>query len=145
MGYIDYNLLIVFLVVILFKSLRLCKEKPERSQPYFIGCCFLDPEGCGTRQPACFVTKMGDVSIPIDDKLRLECRFTGSPKLFVVWYKDGKQIYGSYRYNREVTDNTCILKCLHECDQDTPGKYTCEISNAYGSDICHAQVSVDTG
>ncbi|XP_042558934.1 palladin-like [Clupea harengus] len=88
--------------------------------------------------------KMGDVSVPMRNNLRLECRFTGAPKLFVTWYKDGKQLYASYRYNTKVIGNTCIMECLHECNKDTPGKYSCEVSNAHGTDVCHAQVSVVT-
>lgn len=96
-------------------------------------------------KPARLVMKMGDVSIPMRNKLRLECRFTGSPKQFVTWYKDGKQLYASYRYNTKVTHNACILEALYECNKDTPGKYSCEVSNAWGTDVCHAKVSVVTG
>ena len=78
-------------------------------------------------------------------KLRLECTFTGAPKMFVTWYKDGKQVYGSYRYDTKVAGNTCVLECLHESNKDTTGKYSCEVYNAYGSDVCHAQVKAVTG
>ena len=65
--------------------------------------------------------------------------------MFVTWYKDGKQLYASYRYNTKTTPNSCILECLHECNTETTGRYSCEISNKCGSDICHAQVTVVTG
>lgn len=65
--------------------------------------------------------------------------------MFVTWYKDGKQLYASYRYNTKVTDNSCSVECLHECNKATPGIYACEVSNAYGTEICYANVSVITG
>ena len=89
--------------------------------------------------------KLPNIQVYIGEKMTLECTFTGAPKMFVTWYKDGKQLYASYRYNTKVIGNTCVLECLHECNKDTPGKYTCEVTNAYGSDICHAQVSTVTG
>lgn len=96
-------------------------------------------------EPARFVTKLKDISIPMKQKLQLVCTFKGAPKMFVTWYKNGKQLYASYRYNTKVTGNSCIVECLHECDKDTPGTYACEVSNAYGTEICYADVSVITG
>ncbi|KTF71343.1 hypothetical protein cypCar_00035221, partial [Cyprinus carpio] len=96
-------------------------------------------------EPARFDQKLKDKKIAMSKKLKLECTFTGAPKIFVTWYKDGKQIYASYRYNTQVVGNTCTLECLHECTKDTPGKYSCEVSNSYGSDICHAEVTTVSG
>ena len=92
-----------------------------------------------------FEKKLKGVIIPYGQKLRLECTFTGAPKMFVTWYKDGKQIYASYRYNTKVIGNTCVLECLPGCDKDTAGRYSCEVTNDDGSDICHAQVTVGAG
>lgn len=89
--------------------------------------------------------KLKDFSIALGKKLRLECEFKGAPKMFVTWYKDGKQVYASYRYNTKVTKNSCILECLHPCNEETTGIYSCEVSNAYGTDICHAQIVAVTG
>ena len=96
-------------------------------------------------EPARFVKKLQNLSIPMSQKLRLECIFMGAPKMFVTWYKDGKQLYASYRYNSKVTENSCIMECLHECNKETAGRYSCEITNPYGTDICHAQVVPVTG
>lgn len=96
-------------------------------------------------EPARFVKKLKDLSVALGKKLKLQCEFKGAPKMFVTWYKDGKQLYASYRYNTKVTANTCILEALHESKADTAGRYSCEISNSYGTDMCHAQISVATG
>lgn len=65
--------------------------------------------------------------------------------MFVTWYKDGKQVYASYRCITKVIGNTCVLEYHHECDDDTPGKYSCEVTHEDGSDICHALVTLATG
>lgn len=86
--------------------------------------------------------KLSDVSIPKNKSLRLQCSFTGTPKMFVTWYKDGKQLYASYRYNTKIVSDSCTLECLYGSDMETGGIYSCEVSNAYGKDICSAQVIV---
>lgn len=96
-------------------------------------------------EPACFVKKLTDLHLPMNRLLKLQCSFIGAPKIFVTWYKDGKQVYASYRYNTKVTPNLCILECLHSSSEETSGQYSCEIKNAYGTDICHAQVKAVAG
>lgn len=88
---------------------------------------------------------MQDVAVAMSEKLRLECTFTGAPKMFVTWYKDGKQLYASYRHNTKVIGNKCILEALHHCNKDTAGIYSCEVSNSYGNSICHAVVKTASG
>lgn len=92
-----------------------------------------------------FVKKMPNIQVYIRECMTLECTFTGAPKMFVTWYKDGKQLYASYRYNTKLIGNSCILECLHGSNAETAGRYSCEISNSYGSDICHADITVGTG
>lgn len=60
----------------------------------------------------------------------------------VAWKKDGKLIWASYRYNVKVTRDTCVLEVLDTHQQEAAGTYTCEVSNAGGSDICHADVKL---
>lgn len=96
-------------------------------------------------EPARFVKKLKDCSFALGKKLRLECEFKGAPKMFVTWYKNGKQLYASYRYNTKVTGNKCILEGLYEIKPDAAGRYSCEVSNSSGTDICHAEIAVATG
>lgn len=95
-------------------------------------------------EPARFVKKLKNVHITLSQYLRLECEFKGA-EMFVTWYKDGKQLYASYRHNTIVAANKCILECLHDTKLDTAGRYSCEVSNAFGTDICHCDVAVATG
>lgn len=92
-----------------------------------------------------FVKTLASHSLKMGQKLHLECTFTGAEKMFVTWYKDGKQLYASYRYNTKLIGNSCIIEALHESNSETTGRYSCEISNSYGSDICHAQINFGTG
>ncbi|XP_031434343.1 titin-like [Clupea harengus] len=92
-----------------------------------------------------FAKTLTSHSLKKGEKLHLKCSFTGAEKMFVTWYKDGKQLYGSYRHNTKLTGNSCVLEGLHESNRDTTGRYSCEISNSYGRDICHAQINFGTG
>lgn len=52
--------------------------------------------------------------------------YTNKPviKTFLTLYKDGKQLYASYRYNTKVTPNSCVLECLHSSNKEASGKYS---------------------
>lgn len=60
----------------------------------------------------------------------------------VAWKKDGQLIWASYRYNVKTTHDTCVLEVLDTDTEAAAGTYTCEVSNAEGSDICHARVKL---
>lgn len=60
----------------------------------------------------------------------------------MTWKKDGKLIWASYQYNMRTSNETCMLEVLNSDREDAVGRYTCEISNAGGTDICHANVKL---
>lgn len=66
--------------------------------------------------------------------------YTGSQYVYVSWTKDGKPIWASYKYNVKTTDNSCVLEILNSDKEEAAGKYSCEISNASSSAICHSHV-----
>lgn len=93
-------------------------------------------------EPARFLRKLRDTYFRLGEPLRLECAYTGSPRVAVVWKKDGKLIWASYQYTVRTSGGACVLEVLHSDRETAAGTYTCEISNSAGADICHARVKL---
>ncbi len=93
-------------------------------------------------EPVRFVEKLEDTYFRLREPLTLKCTYTGSQRVFVTWKKDGKLIWASYKYNVKTTNDACILEVLNSDREEAVGRYTCEISNAAGTDTCHANVKL---
>lgn len=93
-------------------------------------------------EPVRFVKKLEDVHHRLGEPLRLECTYSGSQRVSVTWKKDDKLIWASYQYNVKTTESSCILEVLNSDRAESAGKYTCQISNAEGTDTCHAHVNI---
>ena len=91
-------------------------------------------------EPVRFIKKLEDTSFRVGQPLKLVCKYTGSQGVQVNWKKDDKMIWASYQYNVLTTDSTCSLEVLYSDRPAAAGNYSCEITNATGSDFCHAHV-----
>lgn len=93
-------------------------------------------------EPVHFVRKLKNISSEMGKPLRLEVTFAGTPMISVTWKKDGQPIWASYKYNVITADTSCILEVLNSDRMEAAGRYSCEINNGVGSDVCDAQVSI---
>jgi hypothetical protein len=92
-----------------------------------------------------FIKKLEDTCFLLGKPLKLVCKYTGSNRVQVTWKKDDKLIWASYQYNVLTTDSTSSLEVLYSDRPAAAGKYSCEISNGVGSDVCHAHVRLGKG
>ncbi|KAK0143510.1 Titin [Merluccius polli] len=97
------------------------------------------------KEPVCFIKKLEDTSVIVGQPLKLVCTYTGSQRVHVTWKKDDKLIWASYQYNVLTTNSTCSLEVLYSDRPEASGKYSCEISNEAGRDVCHAHVTLGKG
>lgn len=93
-------------------------------------------------EPARFIRKLENITFRVGKPLSLRVAFTGSQRVSVTWKKDGRLIWASYKYNVKTTDCSCVLDVLNSDREEAKGRYTCEISNSEGSDVCHAYVKL---
>ncbi|XP_076316761.1 protein Obscurin-like isoform X4 [Tachypleus tridentatus] len=93
--------------------------------------------------PAKFVQSLKDTDGVEDEKLSLTVKITGQPRPSVAWLKDEAEltIDGKCRKIIEEASDTFTL-VLDKLTQEDTGKYTCKISNKYGSEDSSCKVNV---
>ncbi|XP_032240703.1 fibroblast growth factor receptor 2 isoform X2 [Nematostella vectensis] len=75
--------------------------------------------------------KRAFIAWPASHSMRLRCQATGTPPLRYHWLKDGKEIKGR-RLDPYMNTTLWFFRLKDLVPTDT-GKYTCIVSNAYGS------------
>ena len=68
---------------------------------------------------------------PASHSIRLKCRATGTPPLKYTWLKDGMEM-PTRRMDKYLNTSIWYLKLINLVPKDS-GKYTCIVSNPYGS------------
>ena len=68
---------------------------------------------------------------PASHSIRLKCRATGTPPLKYTWLKDGMEM-PRRRMDKYLNTSIWYLKLINLVPKDS-GKYTCIVSNPYGS------------
>ena len=72
------------------------------------------------------------LAFPFGDSVKLDCSAVGHPRPTVTWYKDEARFLERKGGSRLYLDQwTLLLNILDLVPTDT-GKYTCNVSNAYG-------------
>ena len=95
---------------------------------------------CHSPEPAVFVKKLSDHSVEPGKSIILESTYKGTLPISVTWKKDGFNITPSEKCSVVTTEKTCILENLNSTKRDA-GRYSCEIENEAGRDVCEALVS----
>ncbi|RXN00522.1 Titin [Acipenser ruthenus] len=72
---------------------------------------------------------------------RFQCAVTGSPPMNIVWQKAGLDISsdGNYKISTDKKKNILEIPSLQ---LDNKGIYSCKATNAFGTDICSAELRV---
>lgn len=63
---------------------------------------------------------------------RLDCKIAGSLPMRVSWFKDGKEISASDRYQMAFVEGTASLE-ISRVDLTDTGNFTCRATNSVGS------------
>lgn len=63
---------------------------------------------------------------------RLDCKISGSLPMRVSWFKDGKEIAASDRYQIAFVEGTASLE-ISRVDMNDAGNFTCRATNSVGS------------
>lgn len=86
--------------------------------------------------------ELEDKTFRVGQPLNLQVTFTGGRHVHVSWTKDGKPIWASYKYNVKRSQGSCVLEVLNYDREEAAGRYSCEISGAGSSAVCHANVTI---
>uniref|UniRef100_A0A8C0IT93 Ig-like domain-containing protein n=1 Tax=Chelonoidis abingdonii TaxID=106734 RepID=A0A8C0IT93_CHEAB len=95
-------------------------------------------------KPAKFVKKMNNLNVEKGKPLILECTYSGTPPIAVLWKKNGYKVVHSAKCSITTTETSAILEVPSSKIEDQ-GQYTCHIENDSGRDLCQADISVTVG
>ncbi|XP_026501926.1 titin-like [Terrapene carolina triunguis] len=93
------------------------------------------------KEPAKFVKKLNNLNVEKGKPLILECTYSGTPPIAVLWKKNGYKVVHSAKCSITTTETSAILEVPSSKIEDQ-GQYTCHIENDSGQDNCHSAVSV---
>lgn len=63
---------------------------------------------------------------------RLDCKIAGSLPMRVSWFKDGREVTASDRYQIAFVEGTASLE-ISRVDMNDAGNFTCRATNSVGS------------
>lgn len=107
-------------------------------------CAILQPvkiqEIAGGSKPE-FVRKLFSRNTNLKNSVTLECEAIGKPVPTARWFRNGREIHPGGRI-RAVQEEGVFKLIISEVWETDEGDYTCEASNALGSDKCSAPLRI---
>lgn len=82
--------------------------------------------------PPFFTKPLRNVDSVVSGTCRLDCKIAGSLPMRVSWFKDGKEIAASDRYQIAFVEGTASLE-ISRVDMSDAGNFTCRATNSVGS------------
>ncbi|XP_057667146.1 obscurin isoform X12 [Diorhabda carinulata] len=96
-------------------------------------------------EPPVFLKRIGDTELFKSMTAKFTACASGIPEPVVEWFHNDKKIFPSTRIKMDKDTAGLLRLTISGVDVDDLGKYSCKISNEYGSDICHASLKFDEG
>lgn len=96
-------------------------------------------------EPPTFLKRIGDTELYKAMTAKFTACASGIPEPEVEWFRNDQKLFPSERIRMERDKAGLLRLTISNVDQDDLGKYTCKISNPYGMDICHANLSFAHG
>ena len=72
------------------------------------------------------------LALPVGNSVKLDCSAEGHPRPTVTWYKDGARFLKREGGSRLYLGQWTLLLHIKDMVPTDAGKYTCNVSNAYG-------------
>lgn len=79
-----------------------------------------------------FTKPLRNVDSVVGGACRLDCKIAGSLPMRVSWFKDGKELTASDRYQIAFVEGTASLE-ISRVDMNDAGNFTCRATNSVGS------------
>lgn len=94
-------------------------------------------------EPPTFLKRIGDTELYAGMTAKFTACASGHPEPDVEWYRNDTKIFPSERIHMEKDLAGLLRLTIANVDEADLGKYSCKISNEYGNDICHANLTFD--
>lgn len=92
-----------------------------------------------TSETPSLVVPLEDRVVSVGETVALQCKATGSPPPRITWLKGNRPLSLTERHH--FTPGNQLLVVQNVVAEDA-GRYTCEMSNALGTERAHSQLSV---